>query len=195
MGGVSTVLAQTNHSQHSNFTQVFNSSRSEYSDAELVLLGVAMAILVLAIVFGKLWLFRFNQMTACIWNALLQLIQFIVSNTVCFLLHRKRVGDYRHPAVSAAPDCHQSFHCLTGCCWPHHGCGCGPLWLYLHPAGSLAVRKFHVWFLDSDRCAVRDCQHRNALCDRTGPLPCHHLAAPLPNAAHQVLKRCSLASM
>lgn len=54
MGSVSTVLAQTNHSQHSNFTQVFNSSRPEYSDAELVLLGVAMAILVLAIVFGKL---------------------------------------------------------------------------------------------------------------------------------------------
>lgn len=54
MGGVSTVLAQTNHSQDSNITQVFNSSRPEYSDAELVLLGVAMAILVLAIVFGKL---------------------------------------------------------------------------------------------------------------------------------------------
>lgn len=47
------MLAQTNHSQHSNFTQVFNSSRPEYSDAELVLLGVAMAILVLAIVFGN----------------------------------------------------------------------------------------------------------------------------------------------
>lgn len=54
MGGVSGVLPQTNNSQHSNVTQVFNSSRPEYSDAELVLLGAAMAILVLVIVFGKL---------------------------------------------------------------------------------------------------------------------------------------------
>uniref|UniRef100_A0A3Q0SUZ1 Beta-2 adrenergic receptor n=1 Tax=Amphilophus citrinellus TaxID=61819 RepID=A0A3Q0SUZ1_AMPCI len=52
MGGVSAVLAQTNHSQHSNFTQDFNSSK-QFSDAELVLLGAAMAILVLAIVFGN----------------------------------------------------------------------------------------------------------------------------------------------
>ncbi|XP_061595521.1 beta-2 adrenergic receptor-like isoform X2 [Cololabis saira] len=39
-----------NQSQNSNFTQGSNST-SEYSDAELVLLGVAMAVLVLAIVF------------------------------------------------------------------------------------------------------------------------------------------------
>uniref|UniRef100_A0A3Q0ST42 Beta-2 adrenergic receptor n=1 Tax=Amphilophus citrinellus TaxID=61819 RepID=A0A3Q0ST42_AMPCI len=46
------VISQTNHSQHSNFTQDFNSSK-QFSDAELVLLGAAMAILVLAIVFGN----------------------------------------------------------------------------------------------------------------------------------------------
>ncbi|XP_008297190.1 beta-2 adrenergic receptor-like [Stegastes partitus] len=42
----------TNQSQHTNFTDLSHRS-SEYSDAELVLLGVAMAILVLAIVFGN----------------------------------------------------------------------------------------------------------------------------------------------
>ncbi|KAM6907423.1 beta-2 adrenergic receptor-like [Xenentodon cancila] len=41
-----------NQSQSSNFTRDSNST-SEYSDAELVLLGVAMAVLVLAIVFGN----------------------------------------------------------------------------------------------------------------------------------------------
>ncbi|XP_078122219.1 adrenoceptor beta 2, surface b isoform X2 [Sander vitreus] len=45
---VSTVSALANQSQYSN-----SSLASEYSDAELVLLGVAMAILVLAIVFGN----------------------------------------------------------------------------------------------------------------------------------------------
>lgn len=48
MESVLAVLASTNQSQHSNSSLV-----SEYSDAELVLLGVAMAILVLAIVFGN----------------------------------------------------------------------------------------------------------------------------------------------
>lgn len=63
MGGVSAVLAQTNHSQHTNFTQDFNSSKP-YSDAEVVLLGAAMALLVLAIVFGELLMFRSNQRPA-----------------------------------------------------------------------------------------------------------------------------------
>lgn len=56
MAHASAVLALVNQSQQSNSSLVSDwSSRSlEYSDAELVLLGVAMAILVLAIVFGKL---------------------------------------------------------------------------------------------------------------------------------------------
>ncbi|XP_022061920.1 beta-2 adrenergic receptor-like [Acanthochromis polyacanthus] len=44
-------VAGTNQSEHTNFTLPPKSP--EYSDAELVLLGVAMAILVLAIVFGN----------------------------------------------------------------------------------------------------------------------------------------------
>ncbi|XP_029957591.1 adrenoceptor beta 2, surface b [Salarias fasciatus] len=50
MDGVSAVSGQTNESQHSNATLA---RPSEFSEAELVLLGVAMAILVLAIVFGN----------------------------------------------------------------------------------------------------------------------------------------------
>ncbi|XP_069002220.1 beta-2 adrenergic receptor-like [Embiotoca jacksoni] len=49
------VNAPANQSQHSNSTDApdLSARSSEYSDVELVLLGVAMAILVLAIVFGN----------------------------------------------------------------------------------------------------------------------------------------------
>uniref|UniRef100_A0A3B4VDC9 Beta-2 adrenergic receptor n=1 Tax=Seriola dumerili TaxID=41447 RepID=A0A3B4VDC9_SERDU len=55
MESVSTVSAQANQSQHSNSSLAsdLSASSSEYSDPELVLLGAAMAILVLAIVFGN----------------------------------------------------------------------------------------------------------------------------------------------
>nr|XP_046266441.1 beta-2 adrenergic receptor-like [Scatophagus argus]XP_046266442.1 beta-2 adrenergic receptor-like [Scatophagus argus] len=55
MENVSTVSALANQSKHSNFSLVSDWSQrsSEYSDAQFVLLGVAMAILVLAIVFGN----------------------------------------------------------------------------------------------------------------------------------------------
>ncbi|XP_070773471.1 beta-2 adrenergic receptor-like [Enoplosus armatus] len=55
MEHVSAVSALANQSEHSNTSLVSDwSARSlEYSDAELVLLGVVMAILVLAIVFGN----------------------------------------------------------------------------------------------------------------------------------------------
>lgn len=49
MGGVTFVPPSTNQTQLSNITN----SPPEYNDVELVLLGVAMAILVLAIVFGE----------------------------------------------------------------------------------------------------------------------------------------------
>lgn len=56
MEPVSAVSALANQSQHSNSSLVpdWSGRSSEYSDGELVLLGAAMAILVLAIVFGKL---------------------------------------------------------------------------------------------------------------------------------------------
>lgn len=56
MEPVSLVSALANQTGHSNSTleSDWSTRSSEYSDAELVLLGVAMAILVLAIVFGKL---------------------------------------------------------------------------------------------------------------------------------------------
>lgn len=56
MEHASAVSAQANQSEHSNSSLVsdWRARSSEYSDAQLVLLGVAMAILVLAIVFGKL---------------------------------------------------------------------------------------------------------------------------------------------
>ncbi|KAM7398234.1 hypothetical protein PAMA_006232 [Pampus argenteus] len=55
MEPVSTVSALANQSRHSNSSLVpdWSGRSSEYSDAELVLLGVAMAILILAIVFGN----------------------------------------------------------------------------------------------------------------------------------------------
>lgn len=49
MGDVTFVPPSTNQTQLSNITN----SPPEYNDVELVLLGVAMAVLVLAIVFGK----------------------------------------------------------------------------------------------------------------------------------------------
>jgi len=51
----SAVSAPANQSQYGNTSLVSDllTRSSEYSDAELVLLGVAMGILVLAIVFGK----------------------------------------------------------------------------------------------------------------------------------------------
>ncbi|KAM4726891.1 adrenoceptor beta 2, surface b [Anableps anableps] len=49
MAGVTSVPPPMNHSQHSNNTN----STPEYNDVELVLLGVAMAVLVLAIIFGN----------------------------------------------------------------------------------------------------------------------------------------------
>lgn len=56
MESMSTVSALANQSQHSNSSLAsdLSAGSSEYTDPELVLLGVAMAILVLAIVFGKL---------------------------------------------------------------------------------------------------------------------------------------------
>lgn len=56
MEHASAVSALANQSEHNNSSLVsdWSARSSEYSDAELVLLGVAMAILVLAIVFGKL---------------------------------------------------------------------------------------------------------------------------------------------
>ncbi|XP_067464511.1 beta-2 adrenergic receptor-like [Thunnus thynnus] len=55
MEPVSAVTALANQSQHSNSSLVpdWSGRSSEYSDGELVLLGAAMAILVLAIVFGN----------------------------------------------------------------------------------------------------------------------------------------------
>ncbi|XP_062289730.1 beta-2 adrenergic receptor-like [Scomber scombrus] len=50
---MSTVSALQNQSQHSNSSQV-TGRPTEYSDAEVVLLGVLMAILVMAIVFGNI---------------------------------------------------------------------------------------------------------------------------------------------
>lgn len=49
---VSSVSALANQSEHRN-SSVWLGRSSEYSDADLVLLGVAMAILIMAIVFGK----------------------------------------------------------------------------------------------------------------------------------------------
>lgn len=56
MEHASAVSALANQSEHSNSSLVsdWQARSSEYSDAQLVLLGVVMAILVLAIVFGKL---------------------------------------------------------------------------------------------------------------------------------------------
>lgn len=53
MDYMSAVSALPNQSQPTNSTQV-SGRPTEYSDAEAVLLGVLMAILVMAIVFGKL---------------------------------------------------------------------------------------------------------------------------------------------
>lgn len=52
----SAVSTLANQSEHSNSSLLsdWQARTSEYSDAQLVLLGVVMAILVLAIVFGKL---------------------------------------------------------------------------------------------------------------------------------------------
>lgn len=51
----SDVSAPANHSQYGNSSLVSDGTAgtSEYSDAELVLLAVAMGVLALAIVFGK----------------------------------------------------------------------------------------------------------------------------------------------
>lgn len=56
MASVSTVPSLANLSQHINASLASHwpASPSEYSHPELMLLGVAMAFLVLAIVFGKL---------------------------------------------------------------------------------------------------------------------------------------------
>ncbi|XP_040007340.1 beta-2 adrenergic receptor-like [Xiphias gladius] len=56
MESMSTVSALANQSQHSNSSLAsdLSAGSSEYTDPELVLLGVAMAILVLAIVFGNI---------------------------------------------------------------------------------------------------------------------------------------------
>uniref|UniRef100_UPI003AAB3D8A beta-2 adrenergic receptor-like n=1 Tax=Centroberyx gerrardi TaxID=166262 RepID=UPI003AAB3D8A len=53
MESVSAVSALANQSQHTNSSLLSPDWSPEYSDAELVLLGAAMAILVLAIVFGN----------------------------------------------------------------------------------------------------------------------------------------------
>lgn len=56
MEHASSVSTLANQSEYNNFSLVYDwqARSSEYSDAQLVLLGVAMAILVVAIVFGKL---------------------------------------------------------------------------------------------------------------------------------------------
>lgn len=73
MEHVSAASALANQSEHSNSSQVLNgSTRSlEYSDAELVLSGVAMAILVLAIVFGKLQNISSLQLVGGLFDSLI----------------------------------------------------------------------------------------------------------------------------
>lgn len=51
MAGVTSESTPINQTSPSNLTQVPDTQ--QYSDAELVLIGAAMAVLVLAIVFGK----------------------------------------------------------------------------------------------------------------------------------------------
>lgn len=72
MEHASSVSTLENQSEYNNSSLVSNwqAKSSEYSDAQLVLLGVAMAILVVAIVFGKLQNISFFQLLLdlCIYN-------------------------------------------------------------------------------------------------------------------------------
>lgn len=102
------------------------------------------------------------------------------------LNNRQRAGHHGHPALPAAADHHQPLHCLVGHCRPHCGPSSGALWFQLHPTGKMAVWKLHVRILDSDRRAVCDGKHRDAVRDRSGPLPGHHLATSLSDSAYQV---------
>lgn len=64
MDSVSTVPPLTNQSQHINASLAHDLSAgsAKYSHPELMLLGVAMAILILVIVFGKLLKFHLSFM-------------------------------------------------------------------------------------------------------------------------------------
>lgn len=71
MEHVSAASALANPSEHSNSSQVPNGSTRSLEDAELVLLGVAMAILVLAIVFGKLQNISSLQLVGGLFDSLI----------------------------------------------------------------------------------------------------------------------------